>query len=281
MSTRSKIKRAQRRAAKRATARAASANPITPLVPPAPQREPADLNAIARELARLDRDREVLILRRNGLLEKPPELRALRWHRGDLCPACNEGALAFRTVGRGAALECVMCHADAPGTERPRDTLAWCSTCRRFHADPMCVPGAPKKYRHGEAFCLMKYARKDGSGVEWIWNSRDGVTPFSVPPKDFQGPGTFDDMLSHVDWHLDQVRPDHKPKPGDRVFVDLTPEVARARIAARVDRFWDAAEHPWRESFPSKEEAIEALLRDEARDGAPDIVVVGEEVARG
>lgn len=31
---------------------------------------------------------------------------------------------------------------------------------------------------HGEAFQLMLYREVDGPGEVWIWNSRDGVTPF-------------------------------------------------------------------------------------------------------
>lgn len=139
-----------------------------------------------------------------------------------------------------------------------------------------CVFG----HKHGEAFMLMKYASKDGRIVEWIWNSRDGVTPFMVPPRDFKGPGTFDDMLSHVDWHLDQYIPNRKPKPGDRIFVDVTPERARFFAERWCDRFWDHPEYPLRGSYATREEAIEAHLRDEARDGAPDLITVGEEVRR-
>jgi len=38
----------------------------------------------------------------------------------------------------------------------------------------------PLGHRHVEAFCLMHYACDCGHH-EVIWNSRDGVTPFTAP----------------------------------------------------------------------------------------------------
>ena len=35
-------------------------------------------------------------------------------------------------------------------------------------------------YRHAEAFALMPYACKVCGNFEWLWNSRDGVTPFCI-----------------------------------------------------------------------------------------------------
>jgi hypothetical protein len=285
VSLRSQLKRAKRRAMERATSRAAATLRTyrSPVLPPPPPHPDLDIEAVARELRR---DHDVLVVTKPSA--PGPTARATAafllpkaWRRGDLCPACSANALAWQPNGRFGSLMCAGCGAVEPETERPTATPAYCRICRKFHADPGCVPNTPKRYRHGEAFCRMKYASKDGRIVEWIWNSRDGVTPFTVPPRDFAGPGTFDDMLSHVEWHLDQVRPDYKPQPGERIFVDLTPEVARARVVARVEREWDAGEYPMRESFDSKEEAVGALLQDDCRDGAPDIVTVGEEVPRG
>lgn len=76
-------------------------------------------------------------------------------------------------------------------------------------------------YKHAEAFCIMRYQSRDGHVVEYIWNSRDGVTPFCIRAKDGKT------ELEHVCWNRDERRPDHKPMPGDRIFVDLTPEKAR------------------------------------------------------
>lgn len=35
------------------------------------------------------------------------------------------------------------------------------------------------RHAHPEAFCVMQYFDDDGN-VEFIWNSRDGVTPFVI-----------------------------------------------------------------------------------------------------
>lgn len=68
---------------------------------------------------------------------------------------------------------------------------------------------------HKEAFCLMRYASKDNAVVEYLWNSRDGVTPFGIKAKDGQT-----DLL-HVDWNRDECRPAHKLMPGDRFFRSM------------------------------------------------------------
>lgn len=78
---------------------------------------------------------------------------------------------------------------------------------------------------YGEAFCLMKYAKveinkhgiKPPTDIEWIWNSRDGVTPM------FLGINT-PDKLSHVDWHEDAFMPNYVPLVGSRVFVGASEE---------------------------------------------------------
>ncbi len=81
-------------------------------------------------------------------------------------------------------------------------------------------------FQHKEAFCLMKYASDGGRTVEWIWNSRDGVTPFIVMSLD----GI--EML-HVQWSLDRYLPNYQPLPGERIFVDLT-EQGAAEIAEKI-----------------------------------------------
>lgn len=36
------------------------------------------------------------------------------------------------------------------------------------------------KYKHAEAYCLMKYKCEKCGKTEILWNSRDGVTPFMI-----------------------------------------------------------------------------------------------------
>lgn len=116
----------------------------------------------------------------------------------------------------------------------------------------------------------MTYATDDGKIVERIWNSRDGVTPFIVMTRDGSK------QMTHVEWNRDEYRPDHVPQNGDRIFADMTREVARAYAVKRVERDWEHAGYPLSKMFPSKDAAIEHFVTEWARPGAPDIITVGE-----
>lgn len=127
------------------------------------------------------------------------------------------------------------------------------------------------KYKHKEAFCLMLY-RDIAGNEEWIWNSRDGVAPFAIRSR--QG---FE--ARHVAWYRDRCAPDHKPKLGDRVFVDLTNERARAFRHAYVEGRWDMELNGecMRDRWPSKEAAVEDLATadlEHGGGGTPDLVEV-------
>jgi hypothetical protein len=109
-------------------------------------------------------------------------------------------------------------------------------------------------HRNSDAFRLALYATDDGSVCEWLWNSRDGVTPFCVwsrenPPR----------RMSHVHFEWDRFVPDYQPKPGERIFVTLTRELAREAAATVIERGWDAPECPASAMSPTKEEGIAAL----------------------
>lgn len=60
-----------------------------------------------------------------------------------------------------------------------------------------------KNFQHEfkDAFRLMKYATEDQSIVEWVWNSRDGVTPFCISTRDGRG------FMNHVQWKFDVYIP--------------------------------------------------------------------------
>lgn len=100
---------------------------------------------------------------------------------------------------------------------------------------------APKSAGHesNDAFMLMRY-EGPGGRREWIWNSRDGITPFSVLSVD-------DVELHHGNWHLDRYEPFYVPAIGSRVFVDLTEDVARPLAQAYVDRHWENGDMPMSE----------------------------------
>ena len=87
--------------------------------------------------------------------------------------------------------------------------------------------------QHGEAFHRMLYRCEDRGGCgfeEWIWNSRDGVTPFCI---DCRRCGKD---ANHVEWTRDEYRPDYTPQPGERFFRDGTPEEARAIFRRRLEQ---------------------------------------------
>lgn len=124
-------------------------------------------------------------------------------------------------------------------------------------------------HNHCEAFRLMKYVDTAGN-VEWIWNSRDGVTPFIV-----MSPAGLESM--HEDWARDPYIPNHFPKLGDRVFVDLTEARAREKAIEFVDKFWADAKYPMSESFVTRDEAVQSYIDTWIEDkGSPDIIVVDQ-----
>lgn len=122
---------------------------------------------------------------------------------------------------------------------------------------------------HPEAFNLMKYQTDDGMLTEWLWNSRDGVTPFIIPSPDGRR------EMKHIDWHLDHFCPGHQPKPGQRIFVTRTRERAEALAREAVEGWWEHPDYPMSKQFASKEEAASKLAADYWQDGrAPAVVTV-------
>lgn len=125
------------------------------------------------------------------------------------------------------------------------------------------------KHDHAEAFRLMKYLCENCKRVEWIWNSRDGVTPFIV------GCRQCDGAMQHVEWQHDPYIPTFKPEVGSRMFVDLSPERAVEFVKQKIEAWWDDAKCPMSKMFESKTEAEQRLLAgDEYKSHQPDLVVV-------
>lgn len=89
-------------------------------------------------------------------------------------------------------------------------------------------------YRHKEAFALMWYGCPCGHR-ERIWNSRDGVTPFSgLLCPSCGGKGLEARGLSHIYFDQDQCTPNHKLQDGQQFFRDGTVEDAVAIIERRL-----------------------------------------------
>jgi len=82
--------------------------------------------------------------------------------------------------------------------------------------EPRPVPLNPK---FKEAYRLMKYVNPEDGFIEWIWNSRDGISPFMTLDKRNGG------MMQHVDWHEDMFIPNFVPAIGSRIFMNLDVEI--------------------------------------------------------
>jgi hypothetical protein len=120
-------------------------------------------------------------------------------------------------------------------------------------------------HNHAEAFMLMRYESDDSRVVEYLWNSRDGVTPFCIVAKDGKT------ELRHTQWKRDEYRPSHRPMPGDRIFAAITPQSAAKYAAARMKAF-DGTEY---ELQGEDREAMEKrLVESFLADDCPDVVTV-------
>jgi len=133
-------------------------------------------------------------------------------------------------------------------------------------------------HHHAEAFHLMKYATKDGSHWEMIWNSRDGVTPFMVHSEDGR-------TMEHVEWRSDQYAPEWVPPLGSRIFVDATLErcVEWSRDWLRRYEKDPNFQSMLREVYPNKSHDEIARQRGEEMltehgEPPPDVLVVTEGV---
>lgn len=130
-------------------------------------------------------------------------------------------------------------------------------------------------YAHKEAFCLMYYESKAKNGF-MVWNSRDGVTPFTV----------FEDGVeyNHTHWFLDRRLVPEIPQhmdylnrhillPGHRIFRDTTPEEAREYAIKRLASAKGTA-YEVEEGSEKYSQLLESLTKDFT--GEPDMVKVVE-----
>lgn len=103
---------------------------------------------------------------------------------------------------------------------------------------------------------------------EIIWNSRNGITPFIV------GCQRCEQDSQHVHWNRDVYAPDHKPKKGDRIFIDLTLEKAKEYRRRFVLIYWDRG---MKDMYSDKDNAVNALAQLDMEQFAPhtpDLIVV-------
>ena len=85
--------------------------------------------------------------------------------------------------------------------------------------------------QHPSAYLLAEYTCEKCKAVEFIWNGRNGVTPFCVNCKSCDG------MMQHTNWNKDRIIPDYIPPSGTRYFAELTHDRAKELAQKRVDSF--------------------------------------------
>lgn len=123
--------------------------------------------------------------------------------------------------------------------------------------------------KHREAYCLMNYRCEACGAEEVLWNSRDGVTPFSIPCISCGADGLTG--MIHVHFDLDRRAPLYSPFPGQRYFADMSPERARAAANRNADLLVSMG----RVQSNDRNRVSDDLFRDYFRDGtAPDILRV-------
>lgn len=86
-----------------------------------------------------------------------------------------------------------------------------------------------QKHVHEEAYMIMEYECCSCGVEELIWNSRDGVTSFTIRCRHCDN-----GLARHIYWLGDVYNPHYKPRPGERIFVDLTKEKAEDLAVKRV-----------------------------------------------
>jgi len=114
-----------------------------------------------------------------------------------------------------------------------------------------------KKYKHAEAFALMTYKCQNCGDTEKIWNSRDGVTPFSIRCE-----YCLDGLKYHINWKEDLCFPNYEPQEGMRIFVDWTKEEYEEHWKKKINDFWDSPYYPMKNKFANKEVAFEELTKN-------------------
>ena len=120
---------------------------------------------------------------------------------------------------------------------------------------------------HPDAYKILVYEDEKTGELESIWNSRDGVTPFTIPSR--TGGGISDHRYSAG---LEHAYPLFVPPLGMRVFVAMSESRAMYIAAKQVSERWDSG---MSDSFSSRDQAIKVLTASIYQDGeAPDLVEV-------
>ena len=108
----------------------------------------------------------------------------------------------------------------------------------------------------------MYYSNEDGSVGVWIYNSRDGVTPFICFKDGIE--------LQHRYWNKDLQQPNYKPKAGDLVWRDIIRSEVEDVMRHRIEK------HPEYLFGRDIEEMVRSAGDDAENNGSPCLAVVDE-----
>ena len=126
---------------------------------------------------------------------------------------------------------------------------------------------------HSEGYKLMKYVSEDGMLTEWLWNSRNGVTPFSIGLPE-NHPGSGHQMMQHVDWSEDVSVPNFIPPLGMRIFMDHNWKSAREIARRRINLMAEKADAETAKRLRGKD--VDEIAKDIV--GKPRVVTVTPDI---
>lgn len=133
-------------------------------------------------------------------------------------------------------------------------------------------------YEHPEAFCLMEYQCKKCGGLEILWNSRDGVTPFVINCL------ICKDRMEHTNFANDVRAPKFDRElltssryANMRIFVGLTKEKAREYAQHRLQYVREHDPSLPEENSVAYQAVLSRVAQDLYHDGeGVDVITAGE-----
>jgi hypothetical protein len=129
----------------------------------------------------------------------------------------------------------------------------------------------------------MQYQDKVTGEIEVLWNSRDGVTPFTITSR-------AGNEAQHVNFQNDIRAPDFVPPKGTRIFVDASPDQPHIRRSAReyVEKYWTldiGGGMTMRNTLTNengaqltKGQAVDFFIAEWTKPGSPTIIEVGVDI---
>jgi hypothetical protein len=143
------------------------------------------------------------------------------------------------------------------------------------------VSAQNRKYDHGEAFCVMSY-KCENDCKEILWNSRDGVTPFTISCAECGG------SMEHINWRDDvqvlTLGEVQRMYPAvKRIFVTATPYDKYIIKSAEeyVDKYWTKdigyGQTMQNTMYPmNRKSAVDYFIKEWTKEGSPTVISVAD-----